>query len=176
MRKYVLYEESVEVQRISQIVEGCTDLNTGDCKEEIKVFDSKDEALKELKNYDSSVSDYGRYYLVTEYYVEEEERDEDGEIIDCGFGVWAFSKLPDKYAKFYINEKSESAYSRKEYTFDEVKEFFKLEEDVELSDDEYNEICRQNEEIDACYDLDELIDVLTKQAGGMEFTYIIEKC
>ena len=173
MKKYILFKNESEVKKV---YEGCT-LDVRDYYPiEIRSFDNKDEALEELKEYESSVTDYNRYYLVEEYYVEELERDEDGEVIEDGFGIWGYSKLPDKYAKFYINEKSESAYSRKEYTFDEVKEFFKLEEDVELSDEEFNEICRQNEKIDACYDLEELIDELTKQAGGMEFTYVIEKC
>ena len=57
-----------------------------------------------------------------------------------------------------------------------MKEFFKLEEDEELSDEEYYEICKENEKIEACYDLEELIDFLTKRASGMAFDYEIEKC
>ena len=167
MKKYVLYENKAEVKKV---YEGCTVDEYDIDATLIKSFDDKDEALEELKNYDSSVTDYNRYYLVEEYYVE--EQDEDGEIIESG-NVWGFSKLPDKYSQFYINDKNESGYSYKKYTFDEVKEFFKLNEDV--SDDEYHEITRENDKIEACIDIEELIDVLTKRAGGMEFTYIIER-
>lgn len=173
MRKYVLYENTTEVKKV---YEGCTVDERDIEPTEIKTFDSKDEALEELKKYDSSVRDYGRYYLVEEYYVEEQERDENGEVIEDGFGIWGYSKLPDKYAEFYINEKSESGYSYKKYTFDEVKEFFKLEEDEDVSDDEYREITRENNKIEDCTDIDELIAVLTERQCGMEFTYIIEKC
>ena len=175
-KKYVLYVDSKEVKRVKDIYQGCVlDQEGSSNPEEIKLFDNVKEALNEIKNYETTVRDFERYYLVEEYFIAEDIYDENGKLEYSG-DIYGYSELPDKYSKFHINEKSESAYSRKKYTFDEVKEFFKLVEDAELNDDEYNGICRQNEEIDSCYNLDELINVLTKQAGGMEFTYIIEKC
>lgn len=168
MKKYVLYENRAEVKKVYEL---CTYDENSD-SEEVKVFDNKEEALEELKNYESSVIDFGRYYLVTEFYIQEEERNEDDEILDSSFGILENSKLPDKYAEFYINEKSEP-FSRKKYTFEEVKEFFKREAD---DDNDWYEFEKENDKIDACYDLEELIDLLTKLAGGMEFTYKIEKC
>ena len=112
-----------------------------------------------------------------EYYIEELEEDEKENFIGGG-DIWKYSNLPDKYSKFYINDKGESGYNFKKYTFEEVKEFFKREEDedVEYIGDNYYTIDEENDMIDNCEDIDELKDVLTKLMYGLEFSYIIEKC
>ena len=81
-------------------------------------------------------------------------------------------------SKFYINEKNEAAYSFKKYTFKEVKEFFKREEDedAEYIGENYYTIEEENSMIDNCKDIDELKEVLSKLMYGLEFNYIIEKC
>lgn len=79
-----------------KIREGCTVVAEGDIFDEIvKSFDSKDEALNALKAYTSTIDISGDLYEVTEYYVEENEYDEDGEWIDGG-GIWEFSPLPEE--------------------------------------------------------------------------------
>ena len=81
-----------------------TDGMVSDCEyrsdfypEIIKQFDTKEEALNELKNYYSyygeSLGYYGyRLYEVTEYYVEEVDVDEDGEFLSGG-DIWGFAPL-----------------------------------------------------------------------------------
>ena len=98
MRKYELRSASVEVRKFSDIKEGCTcsvDLQNQDYFL-IKSYDDKEEALKELKKYNttiSTLSDHlGRYYLVEEFFVEENEYDEDGDWISGG-DIWEFSKI-----------------------------------------------------------------------------------
>lgn len=63
----------------------------------IKPFENKEDALRELKKYQSEIrtiyGNAGKGYSVTEYYVEENEYDEDGEWIGGG-DVWEFSKMP----------------------------------------------------------------------------------
>lgn len=47
--------------------------------ENVVSFDTLEEAREVLKEYKSTVYDYPKYYLVTEYVVEEYEYDEDGD-------------------------------------------------------------------------------------------------
>lgn len=174
MKKFILFKNNGEVKKV---YEGCTLEGKNEYyPERIKEFNNKEDAIKELSKYDTSVTDYKRYFLVEEYYIEELEEDNNGDFIGGG-DVWDFSKLPDKYSKFYINEKNESAYNFKKYTFEEVKDFFKHEEE---SDIEYISECytieEENKMIDDCMDIDELLSVLTTLACGLEFTYKIEKC
>lgn len=93
MKKYELKSATAEIRKWNQIKEGCT-LDDSE-PQLIKSFDDKEEALEELKKYETSVralSDaIGTYYLVEEYYVEENEYDEEGWI--SGGDVWAFSNL-----------------------------------------------------------------------------------
>ena len=64
--------------------------------EKIKSFDSLEEAQKELKNYKSDIrkmsGNIGTLYEVTEYMIEENECDEEGEWISGG-DVWGFSDM-----------------------------------------------------------------------------------
>lgn len=173
MKKFILFKNNGEVKKV---YEGCTLEGKNEYyPERIKEFNNKEDAIKELSKYNTIVTDYRSYFLVEEYYIEELEEDNNGDFI--GGDIWDFSKLPDKYSKFYINEKNESAYSFKKYTFEEVKDFFKHEEE---SDTEYISKCHtieeENKMIDDCIDVDELLSVLTTLAYGLEFTYKIEKC
>lgn len=55
-----------------------------------------EDAKNELLNYKSNIRElsgnYGKYYLVEEYYIEENIYDEDGELLE-GEGIWEFSKI-----------------------------------------------------------------------------------
>jgi hypothetical protein len=103
MIQYNLVEESVEIKfsEREKIKTGCTTNQPGDRYPKIiKKFTEKEEALDELKKYKSTVrgdlQNHGiSYYLVTEYYVEEIEVDEDGEFVDGG-GIWEFSEMPER--------------------------------------------------------------------------------
>ena len=91
MKKFILFKNNAEVDNY---YEGCTLEQADRCPEVIKTFDNKDEALDELKKYNTQVTDYRSYLLVEEYYVEEQEQDEDGEFIDGG-DIWEYSKLEE---------------------------------------------------------------------------------
>lgn len=97
--KYELIKNTVEISCKEEIYEGCT-LDQQDQEPEIlKSFDDKAEALKALESHDTEIQRLsggsGTYYSVTEYYVQENEYDEDGSWIGGG-DVWAFSKMPEE--------------------------------------------------------------------------------
>lgn len=79
-----------------EIKRGCTLEQDNQEPEIIQPFADKEEALEELKKYKSEViklsGGAGTYYSVTEYYVEENEYDEDGEWISGG-DVWEFAEM-----------------------------------------------------------------------------------
>lgn len=87
--KFILFKNEGEVKRY---YEGCTTDRSDTNPEVIKSFDNKNEALKELKKYKTSVTDFKSYCLVEEYYVEEQIQNEEGEFVDGG-DIWDYSKL-----------------------------------------------------------------------------------
>lgn len=97
--KYEIRKSTREIgyKKRAEIKEGCTLDQFDQDPEIIKAFDDKDKALNELELYKSDICKLsggaGTYYAVTEYYVEENEYDEDGEWVSGG-DVWAFSKMP----------------------------------------------------------------------------------
>lgn len=98
MLKYELRKNTREIRYKdkAEIKEGCT-LNQDDMYPEIiNSFDSREEALERLKDYKTEISDYhlatGTYYSVTEYYVEENEYNEEGEWLSGG-NIYDFSKI-----------------------------------------------------------------------------------
>ena len=91
MKKFILFKDHAEVKNY---YEGCTLDKVDNYPEVIKTFDNKDEALEELKKYNTQVTDYRNYLLVEEYYVEEQEQDEDGEFVEGG-DIWEYSKLEE---------------------------------------------------------------------------------
>ncbi len=96
--KYEIRKNTREIsyKNRSEIKDGCTLDQDNQEPEIIKSFDDKDKALNELKSYKSDIRKLsggaGSYYLVTEYYVEENDYDEDGEWVSGG-DVWEFSKM-----------------------------------------------------------------------------------
>lgn len=80
VEKIELKEARVEIKK-EYIHEGCTQEHGDICADTLKEFDSLEDALAELKKYQSSVYDLGHgKFEVTEYYIEVSRYDEiDGE-------------------------------------------------------------------------------------------------
>lgn len=61
----------------------------------IKAFGSKAEALEVLKEYKTEIRELsgsaGSYYSVTEYYIQESELDDEGDLLSCD--IWGFSRI-----------------------------------------------------------------------------------
>ena len=59
-------------------------------------FEDKEEALAELRKYESDIRTFrtaiGTMYLVTEFYVEENTYDDDGDFIEGG-DIWDYSQM-----------------------------------------------------------------------------------
>ena len=95
MIKYELRCGTAEFKKESDCVEGCT-LERDQSPEIIKAFNSKEEALEELKNYNSKKvymkGNVYNYYIYTEYYIEQNEYDDENEWISGG-DVWEYSQL-----------------------------------------------------------------------------------
>lgn len=58
----------------------------------VKTFASPEKAMEELGKRKTTVIYMGKYFLVTEYYVEESEYDEDGYWISGG-DIWGYSEF-----------------------------------------------------------------------------------
>lgn len=97
MNKFELKESNVEIgyKNRREIVEGCS-LDIDQNPRIIKAFDNKEDAIKELQNYKTNITELsgviGTYYDITEFYVEENIYDEDGEFIS-NEGIHEFSKI-----------------------------------------------------------------------------------
>lgn len=89
MKKFILFKNECEVKKY---YEGCTTDRSDTNPEVVKTFDNKEEALEELKNYKTNINDFRSYYLVEEYYVEEQTQNEEGEFVDGG-DIWDYSKI-----------------------------------------------------------------------------------
>ena len=96
MKKYEIIEQMRELRYVDRmnIERGCTSLEPD--QELIKSFDSLEEAKEELKKYKTDISKFSvasmRYFTVTEYCIEENEYDEDGELESEG-SVWEYSEM-----------------------------------------------------------------------------------
>lgn len=96
MKRYELKRNSVEVKK-EDVREGCAAVDDMNAQPTlIKSFESKEEALEALEEHNTEIYSIsaiaGTVYNVTEYYVEENEYDEDGEWISGG-DVWEISKM-----------------------------------------------------------------------------------
>lgn len=97
----IKYELKKNIKEIShsdrmEIMQGCT-LNQEDQESEIiKSFDNKDDALLELRNYNTEITELsgeaGKYYSISEYYIEENSYNEDCEWEEGG-DIHAFSEI-----------------------------------------------------------------------------------
>lgn len=92
MKKYEIMKNSAEFnwKHRKEITTGCTmdDVEP----EKIGEFEELEEAEEELKKHKTEISESGGLFSVTEYMIQENEYDEDGEWISGG-DVWAFSKM-----------------------------------------------------------------------------------
>ena len=69
MKKFILFKNNGEVKKV---YEGCTLEGKNEYyPERIKEFFIKEDAIKELSKYNTVVTDYKKYFLVEEYYIEE---------------------------------------------------------------------------------------------------------
>ena len=75
-----------------KIKQGCVVDNMENYIDTIKTFNDKESALTELKKYITEIKEVSNYYLVTEYFVEEVEVDEEGEFISNG-DIWDISTM-----------------------------------------------------------------------------------
>ena len=97
MNKFELKQSNIEIgyKKRNEIVEGCS-LDIDQDPRIIKAFDNKEDAIKELQNYKTNITELsgatGTYYSVTEFYVEENIYDKDGEFIS-NEGIHEFSKI-----------------------------------------------------------------------------------
>ena len=108
VKKYELIKRTAEIRERSAIKQGCTvdipaammakGMSYSEDPEVLESFGSLEEAKKALASFESNIRELsdavGRYYLVTEFMVEENDYDEDGEWIGGG-DDWAFSPMPD---------------------------------------------------------------------------------
>lgn len=97
MVKFELVKESRNINRkdAKVIKPGCVCEHLGDHFDEVlKSFDNKSDALEELKKYQSSITEYGSLYEVEEFYVEENEYDdEEPDEWISGGDIWEFSEM-----------------------------------------------------------------------------------
>lgn len=97
---YELRRNTVAINKKEDIKPGCT-LNIDErfALNILKTFDKKEDALDALKDFNSTFYERdsdGRCYVVTEYYIEENEYDDEGEWISGG-DIWKFADfLPEK--------------------------------------------------------------------------------
>ncbi len=99
MKRYDLIKNTREIsyKDRDEVCQGCTLDQMDQEPETLKSFDDKDEALEALKKYQSEISKLGggagTYYIITEYYVQINEYDEDGDWIGGG-DVLDFAEMP----------------------------------------------------------------------------------
>lgn len=100
----IKYELKKNIREINysdrmEIMQGCT-LNQEDQEPEIiKSFDNKNDALLELRNYDTEITELsggaGKYYSISEYYIMGNSYNEDCEWEEGG-DIHAFSEIQIK--------------------------------------------------------------------------------
>lgn len=99
MKKFEVRKNHIEIsfKNRSRIKSGCTFDAQDQYPEIMEIFNDKEAALEALKKYKSEIQKLsggaGSYYLVTEFYVEENVYDYDGEWISGG-DVLKFSEMP----------------------------------------------------------------------------------
>ena len=125
MKKFELRKNSIEVswKNRKTIKEGITTTQDDQYPEIVKSFDNLEDAKNELQKYKSNIRELsggaGKYYLIEEYYIEENTYDKDGEWLEGG-DIWEFSKIIielvekpsyDTLATFDNMEEAEEAYN-----------------------------------------------------------------
>lgn len=124
MKRFDLMKSTREImfKERFEIKEGCTFDQNNMYPIIIKVFETKKDALDMLKSYKTDIRELncsaGTYFEVNEYYVEENEYDDDGEFVKSD-GVLEFSSIEIELVEkpgyntigvFYNYEDVENAY------------------------------------------------------------------
>lgn len=105
MKKFEIIQNYKEInwRNKHEIEEGCTTKQDNQQAKILKSFDNKNEALQELWKYRTDIAEYsgsaGTYYAITEYYVEENIYNKDGEWVEGG-DIWEYSKMPSLEKKY----------------------------------------------------------------------------
>lgn len=108
MVKYELIRRSKEFtyKTRNEIKSGCTMYDSD--PEKLKSFDELKEAKTELEKYKTEIQHSGNIYTVTEYMIEQNEYDDDGEWVNGG-DVWEIStmqiEIVDRETREQIAEK-----------------------------------------------------------------------
>lgn len=92
--KYEIKRNDCQVRKESETEEGCTLQQRNQMPEVLESYNTLEEAREELKKYKGSVEyikDVVPYFQVVEYYIEQNEYDEDDEWISGG-DVWDFAE------------------------------------------------------------------------------------
>lgn len=168
VEKIELKEARVEVKK-NEIHEGCTQEHGDICADTLKEFDNLEDALAELKNYQSSVYDMGGgKFEVTEYYIEVSRYDEiDGEpvgVIDSeayfakgdyhtehkflgNFGDYYLTKMDnDILVEFHENVNRENVVKYlPDYDLDTFEELVEEYEDAEDMDERESKLFAIND-------------------------------
>lgn len=98
--KFEVRKNSIEVpyKKRNLIKQGCAAGVEDSNPEIIESYSDKETALEALKNFKTEVARMAgqahSYYIVTEYYVEENSYDEDGEWVSGG-DVWGITAMPE---------------------------------------------------------------------------------
>lgn len=96
--KFEIKKDNIEIKYKDrdQIKPGCTLDNMNSDPEILGTYETKEEAIEALRKYKTEISEFscsvGRMFDVTEYYVEENVYDDNGEPESCN-GVWEESKM-----------------------------------------------------------------------------------
>ena len=92
MKKFEIRKNHIEIEKknANNIQAGCSMDQNETFPTVVKSFDTKEEALEALKSYHTEIRDLNSYYLVAEFYVEENVYDEDGDWIEGG-DIWTFT-------------------------------------------------------------------------------------
>lgn len=96
MKKYEIYYNTIELphKKADLIKPGVTiDAATDIYPEKISSHDTLEEAKEMLKVYCTTIQNFSsnHHYFIEEYYVEENEYDDDGDWVECG-GIWEFTQ------------------------------------------------------------------------------------
>ena len=92
MIKYELKKDTIELKNIGEYYTGCVLDQANTDPIIIESFNDRCEALNALKKCKTDARDMSNYVLITEYYIEEAEYNEDGDWIGGG-DIWEYSKL-----------------------------------------------------------------------------------
>lgn len=85
--KYEIKKNDCQVRKESETLEGCTLQQRDQMPEVLESYDILDEAREALKKYKGSVEyikDIVSFFQIVEYYIEQNEYDEDGEWVSGG--------------------------------------------------------------------------------------------